>query len=717
MLKFFRRYNKLILVIGASLLMVAFLIQPVLDIFFPDPRERPVALIAGEEITLADRRAADIELRILAGLGLDFRVPPAIRAGLEAQGVRFPLPQNEDVWMMLVAEAEGLELAAGADAVAAVYQQVGATSELLERMADQLQVTQGFVDQAVRKWLMVQDYLELSQGGIYQSQHASQSPLVGMRSLTHTAGSLTQLYEQTRDNPMLRSNPLLALMYGLVRLPGGSEAQRLSSPLIQQMTQRLGAQLDVEYVVLPAEVVLADIEPPSQQQVLEVFEKFKDRPAGPQSEPYGFGYQQPMRVKLEYFTVPIERVRAKVTQEITQAEVEQAYRQQPGRFEAVVEQSRARAATQPASTQAAGAATRPASGPIPALPREAREEIADILIDELAQSRARQIITAAQAILAEDVRRSPRMLDGDRDVSKLQPTPLIQVAREIEERFGVEPEINDLTRNFVPLNEVGEIPGLGVASTDDQQQMGVQTYLSSMREFSDGENIVPVTRRPQLKLASKTLQDMGGSFHLLRVTEAQPPQPPASFEALDERDQERVREDARRLAAYEQLLANKEQWKTIALEQGMTAVVEKAGPAAVLERAAGITPVDPRAGRGAPPILPALERQREVVDALFDRALTLGQDALESDTPDAGYLPLGVPNQLSLVVFKLNAFRPVTQEAYERELGSPGKVIDVNARIGLSHGADAYDLETLKQRTGFKDLDGPAEPDQTDEAE
>ena len=51
MLKFFRKYNKIILVIGATFLMVAFLIQGTIGMFLGDGGEQTLGTVDGEEIT------------------------------------------------------------------------------------------------------------------------------------------------------------------------------------------------------------------------------------------------------------------------------------------------------------------------------------------------------------------------------------------------------------------------------------------------------------------------------------------------------------------------------------------------------------------------------------------------------------------------------------------------------------------------------------------
>ena len=58
MLQFFRKYNRYILAIGVSLLMVAFLVQPTMQMFGPNPQKRTLGYIDGAKVTALDIQEA-----------------------------------------------------------------------------------------------------------------------------------------------------------------------------------------------------------------------------------------------------------------------------------------------------------------------------------------------------------------------------------------------------------------------------------------------------------------------------------------------------------------------------------------------------------------------------------------------------------------------------------------------------------------------------------
>ena len=69
MLKFFRKYNKWILVVGASVLMVVFLLPSGGKWLMPSPIDQPVGEVDGRTITLGEQRRAVSELRVLGVIG------------------------------------------------------------------------------------------------------------------------------------------------------------------------------------------------------------------------------------------------------------------------------------------------------------------------------------------------------------------------------------------------------------------------------------------------------------------------------------------------------------------------------------------------------------------------------------------------------------------------------------------------------------------------
>ncbi|MDP6151777.1 MAG: hypothetical protein QF785_00265, partial [Phycisphaeraceae bacterium] len=90
MLKFLRKYNKYILVVGCCVLMVVFLLPNLNSFVRSDPSTLPVGTLAdGTEFTVADQRNAQAELGLLA------RLSPYLVQGIDRDPLRWTLMLHE----------------------------------------------------------------------------------------------------------------------------------------------------------------------------------------------------------------------------------------------------------------------------------------------------------------------------------------------------------------------------------------------------------------------------------------------------------------------------------------------------------------------------------------------------------------------------------------------------------------------------------------------
>ncbi len=90
MFKFFYKYNKIILAVGGSILMVLFLLPSATNLFQPGRDDMSVGTLGGRDLTLADVDRADAEVQLLTDLGLQVPV------GRENTGVH---------WLLMLEEA------------------------------------------------------------------------------------------------------------------------------------------------------------------------------------------------------------------------------------------------------------------------------------------------------------------------------------------------------------------------------------------------------------------------------------------------------------------------------------------------------------------------------------------------------------------------------------------------------------------------------------
>jgi hypothetical protein len=85
-------------------------------------------------------------------------------------------------------------------------------------------------------------------------------------------------------------------------------------------------RIDIEFVRFGSAVFAPAQDEPTQQQISEQFDRYRDVFAGTVSEqnPYGFGYKLPDRVQLEYLTLKLDEL-AKIVQAPTQQQAEEYY--------------------------------------------------------------------------------------------------------------------------------------------------------------------------------------------------------------------------------------------------------------------------------------------------------------------------------------------------------------------------------------------------------
>jgi hypothetical protein len=144
MFKFFRKYNKYLLPIGASVLMVLFLIPNISNIFAPDPREQEVGVLDGEPVTLGQRQQAQAEMALLRELGL---------------GVPLAGEQAELRWLLMRYEARQQGLYAASAQAEQLIKEIDPAK--LAEVKRGMRASDTMVTAAVQDWIMVRKLQEM----------------------------------------------------------------------------------------------------------------------------------------------------------------------------------------------------------------------------------------------------------------------------------------------------------------------------------------------------------------------------------------------------------------------------------------------------------------------------------------------------------------------------------------------------------------------------
>ncbi len=251
MLKFFRKYNKIILVVGGSLLMVAFLVPQALQQLGKAAAGRTIAKFEGGSYSQLDVQRAAAELNGIENLiGID----------RESLGI-----ENEEHWLLLVSEASRAGFRGGpSDAEVFINQlAAGAAQQFAAQSGGEISPDEAFTQ--ARNALLMR-----------RTQIGGENP-IGVDE------ALADLFAVQR----LRSSYFAAPKMSTAR------AIRFADTVLDTARAQLS--------VVPADALLAETPVPSSAELETQFEQFRDINAG--EGDLGFGYRQPVGVQVEWITL------------------------------------------------------------------------------------------------------------------------------------------------------------------------------------------------------------------------------------------------------------------------------------------------------------------------------------------------------------------------------------------------------------------------------
>lgn len=674
MFKFFRKYNNYILVIGVVVLMVAFLIQPVLSIFMPDPAQDVIGTLESEELTLGQRRGAANQLDLLASAFPLLRLPESVDAMQ---------------WMLAMRDAEAMGLSASIAEVDLLVLMINRWIEAfnamntsnrpvpqlqLERIAKRLRVSVESLRGVLRDRIVYEDYKSLVAG----LQHVSL-----IQQLDHQV----QMYELTRQG---MTQLAYRLSYKANPMP------RISVPRREHFLHDLYSRVRVTAALVDAQAYLHRVEQPAQQEVEDLFDRYKNDLPG-QSEPNGIGYRFADRVKLEYLSVPFNRLRQTV--QIEEADALSYYDRHPHEFKIALP------STQPgdAPPDSTGAITQPYE--------VVRGQIVDQLKDEQATALGDRIMKSAQAMLLEDAR-SLDESEGYRVVTPdWQPISLQAVADRLKKQFGVQVDVSPHDQEWLTREGLAQLPGIREAFLVGTRTYSFVSYATSARELLDPDTPHPLASlRLQAMLPSSPLISASRGRYLFRLTAAQRSHPPDSLEEV----RPQVVEDARRLAAYELAKQDIEMWHQRARTETLEGLASQAdltliNPPAFAKHEPAFS--EGQTGRLQPPNIEAIGRDQSFVDAVFDLSQrTREAGGVQQVPPDQRLVVLPIDRRFSLALARLDETLPMTRK--DAEMMSLLQPVDtmISLLFNADLAVDPLSFDAIADRVGYKPAHSDADP-------
>ncbi|MEM7625603.1 MAG: hypothetical protein AAF333_08245 [Planctomycetota bacterium] len=655
MFKFFRKYNKVILVVGGCVLMVAFLVPQAVEMFGPNPNKVAIGTAHGQKLTTGDQYNAGAEIQLLSRLRL-------------GDGL---VTDDGLTWLLIQRDAEELGLYASDREVELALQTFEIDDERLTQLAKDARTTTATLREIVRRWLIAEQYRQLVTGTAYRDPRGnSSSPAIERLQVFNFAfqndpniQQLASFPEEFRNQLFQNIAPFVAQRVTAV----ANGTHRLSVPMLQHYIQENYPTVEGRVVLVRPDTDAVD--ELTEEELTQVFEQYKDSLPG-EGEPFPFGYRYPDRVKLEYLRIPERAVRDAVT--VDYVEVLDAY-----------QESRAFFADE--------------SGESPEMPTA---EAVSLLSEELrgrnAQQLAGRIMAQVQGLLAEDVRGYAQDGGYVQLPDDFVPMPWSEVTEAVRAEHGVRIDVMGDPEAWVAVDELRGLEGIGFAVIGDGAGVPFESYVGYTRQLEDEDQPGPRSLRSQIDVASKPLRDQEGNLYVFRLIDAEASHVPAGLDEV----RDRVVADAKAIAAYHQLVAEADSWETMAINEGLDAVAEAAG--------SGVSQTFPfqkvSGNEGDPPNVLGVGTSRAFVDAAFAlvdsidasadvETLSIEQRLAVTPLPEAEGGP-------ALSLFMLDGFEPLTRRGYEQAVAG-GATFTANATLNRDLTESPMSIEAIARRVGF----------------
>lgn len=684
MLKFLRKYNKWLLVVFGSFLMVSFLAPQAIQQFGQQQLGRTVATVGDREVSLREQQIVSGEYDALKQLFENFTA-----LNLRGQEPTIPdfapfIGEDRTHWLLLAHAANQAGFVGGPiNGRNWIFDTFTLPMAELFRDVDNFRRSRGedIPDRTP------EDYIAIAQNQIEQALRIAQTNMV------------------TRDPEAF--NNALAKAQGVVRMIDAyTSVNRVSRPRTARDAKRLLDYVVVDVAIIRAALgVPADAPEPTQEQLLAHFNEYRDVRAD-QSE-VGVGYRQPPRVKLEWLVLDP----ASIESSISVSDVE-----------ARAELKRNRAA-------------------YPDDDREALEQIRAAMRAEEVEQR----IAQARSLIRGDVQKSLEGLDRDGPYRVLpdgwEPMGFAEIAGDVERSINIAlPEVNRREQRWLNRTDLAQLPGIGASRVRvGAQQLGFADAVLTVREIES-------ETRPESSLAlqvgvpalSAEAEDAQGRIYFFTVLDARPESPADSMdEVIDE-----VRAGYDALRGLDRL--REEQGvilETVRID-GLEALEGLYNPADEEDRAELGSVILAEALRvGSETVQPSPFTQSILarpiadfvnVEAFRDAVVETasGIDPLsdpETIAPQDRWLAVALPTQAAMAVARIEGIRPLTRERLRTEW-NPIRAQSARAdelgplieRVRTLRGeaiklAGPFSRERLAERLGYVDLD--TDPDDEDAAE
>jgi hypothetical protein len=677
MLKFLRKYNKFILVVFGSLLMVAFLMPQAIQRLGQNPRGPVVAKMGDKPLRSLDFQLASQELRFIRNVAPQF-VSPGGMLGFDEDA------DNDAHWILLTKAANDAGVT-GEDGDGKDW-----VPQLLQLMAEQIAQADAY-----------QQYGQLAaQIWSLPAFAQTRSQMINDVYVNQLLPNQQQVLLNAARDAGLQSDQLdtaLAKLRGIFRLiVTHNQMARLSRPRSEQEAKSIGDQAIADALFLSSSLVESEIAEPTEEQLQAHFERFRDTRAI--DGEYGFGYLMPPRVKLEVLKLDHDAIANAVTLD----PVAVSRRWQRNKVEFGEDFTIAK----------------------PLVEKQLRNEFADEVL-----RKADRHIKAFTYRARDKLERNGDYYVLPENWDEIRPT-LEQTADYVIEQVEKDVHSEGNADFFMPRPVVTVLAGNWYTYTDLQAEDAIATAAVAIAKqrvpiaqlvFAVHEFEPPVEVGFQVGLPAVNLvaSDAQNSHYFFTVLAAQDESPAATLDEV----REKAIADYKRLAAYELLVSRSDEFKQLAITGGLQAVSDLfakegdplaaniAGPdpegtdPAAKEDATAVPgpPVQEKLVVGDPAMVQSLPG--EANDELFRTAVLEAAAAIDPLTPpdeinpESAVVVVPLPARLGVELGRIRQPRPLTIETYRvLYLQASQRLVGTELRDAMIEASNPFSLGRLEER-------------------
>ncbi len=649
MLKTLEKYKKYLLVVGGSLLMVAFIMPSAMSQMRGDPAKRVVAYLDGTKVRAKEYGLAHRELAALQ------RLAPLLLNNL---GLR-----DDDLhWFLLTSEANKAGFV-GAESDGEMFLQ-----DMTELLAIQM---------AQAKYKQMAEFM-LRQPSIRQElMSEAQKALPNFAANAKREAGLT-------DVEFFQA---LAKLRGVLRLEQSfMQAGRLSDRRLQIASKRGQEFIGVDTAVIPASRLIETIPDPSEAELAEHFAKYRD--VNPGTGDNGIGYRQPDGVKVGWLFVDNLAVSDSI--KVDPVEANKRWRKE---YPAKPAEEFAKDRVEIEQTMR-------------------KEKVAAVMsqIDKIWRA---QVLAATRRLEAEGAyKKLPENWSTTRPSLESIAKGIVEGVKAAMDINLPMPAVVIRDASWMSQRDLQRIPGFGQSMVSIGNQRGPAWQLAfTARELLESPTQAPPTGvavQSGVPLADVFGVDASENRYYFMVIEARKAAAPASLAEVHDQ----VVKGFKTLKAYDVLVKDAEKYQAKALADGVEAVAKVFEIPEGTPPESDITPVQfqPKVLVSREQVGGSDSRLKE--DAFRDAAVAHAEkvDPLKpvEDVPaDQRTFTVALPKALSLAVGQVASLEPLTQERYR--MVSEQLVRNEQAKEFESSGPmlveqSPFSVAALKARLNFRSV-------------